>query len=608
MVGPSNQTDPVSPPRIVFLLGAGASKEAGVPLTFEFVDEYRKSLKRVDSPLLKPFDLIVGLLNQALSKEASAPAKCDIEAVLSALDTLTKSPLHINALFERRPDTAEVKPEEVTALRQGVEQFIRERGIAGYERLVYLIPFLRFLKDFGPIRVFTTNYDIVLDRFFTATEVPWTDGFRLRWAADELNERPGISAYVYKLQGSVTWFYTESDGFISLPLVEGAERIRLLSGERPTSVILYPARKDTFAGPIVELTRMLQEELVRATYCIVVGYSFRDERFRRVLFDAGVANRSLRLILIGPSADGLYRDVFATSVGDDPTEPGAGIGKFAGRTLRLPLAFETCFSDLVSSILPIFISATDQDRQNGNDQAAGKSPDWAKVALPYAKIGFIDSSDDVDTDLSTDPRDELWQVQYFGHLAISSLLHDNLERARVNWDRVTVLLKSFLTDGQALSVVSQGGPVRVYLNLGYSGPNLPAGGRYGMGAQAILPIIREWYYFAELYSRGKKIGVAKALLGSVAASLKESMGFFEIFTDQYEPQPSLMRFLEQAKPYAPDEIESIQNKLKASPEPKFQPKPDDSATAIFDIGRTIYLRLVEEFDDSFGPSIDPLPG
>lgn len=140
----------------------------------------------------------------------------------------------------------------------------------------------------APLEIFTTNYDILLERAFERARVPVFDGFvgahEPFFYPDCLDDEDLLPnpkwIRLWKLHGSVNWKSVEESG-----------RKRIVR-DRPstTGEMILPShrkydesRKQPFTGYMDRLARVLRSEHALLIAC---GYGFRDEHINAVLYGA----------------------------------------------------------------------------------------------------------------------------------------------------------------------------------------------------------------------------------------------------------------------------------------------------------------------------------
>jgi hypothetical protein len=178
------------------------------------------------------------------------------------------------------------------------------------------------------------NYDVCIEIFCDAFEKEYVDGFYLKWEPETLRERSDVDIKLYKIHGSIIWFQTDRGNQIKLPIKSEKAEVQLITGEKASTLILYPMRKLEYSEPSMELLMMLKDKLNKVKFAIVVGYSFRDNQIRRIFWDAAKRNKELILILISPSAFKVSEERLLERALGVPTE-------LTGRVVCLPYRFES---------------------------------------------------------------------------------------------------------------------------------------------------------------------------------------------------------------------------------------------------------------------------
>jgi len=264
---------------VVFLLGAGASRDAGLPLMDELSKGFTEWQEHGPAPLMKPAEKTrLGNLFDATIKLVSAgDAAPNIELVLSFLTaTLSfKRDPHDKALKAWNPPFDGDAEDFVELIRQ-IRLYIRDSLQATDPASAdYLSGLLDFKTDQSPVDVFTLNYDRLVQAMGARFAVRYTTGFGDTWDAG-LFAVPGWDMRIFKLHGSVDWNRLPSRGVI----YQGGQEHHAFPGEKPTDLLLYPAEgKVTMAEPFATLMGWFTEGLRQAKTCVAIGYSFVTRMF-----------------------------------------------------------------------------------------------------------------------------------------------------------------------------------------------------------------------------------------------------------------------------------------------------------------------------------------
>ena len=163
-------TEEIRASRVVFLLGAGASKAAGVPLTKGFVDEFLDSLK--GSSLESTARMIVERLNQHRAGEV------DVELLLDALTKLQQKEEESIIWFFDDGRFILDNVNDVVALVQKLKDFIKYKAIiTDFSKVTYLEPLLGFLAEQTPLDIISLNYDTAVEQACNFFKRNYQDGF-----------------------------------------------------------------------------------------------------------------------------------------------------------------------------------------------------------------------------------------------------------------------------------------------------------------------------------------------------------------------------------------------------------------------------------------------
>ncbi len=269
---------------LTFLMGAGCSKCAGLPLTNELTDRVLSSVK-VDSQGKE--------ILTAVKEQFENGVGANIEDYLSEIVDLL-------AITERRAERA-VKENTVIVggasytaddLRKTSNQI--KRAIAGaIESKVSVDIHQTFVTSIHrPIRVgrqgpsqpvnyLVLNYDTIVEDALAMVSIPYADGLSggvTAWWDPDTFETPGISARVIKLHGSIDWYQVSGEtmprrigGSIEVP---DQENVPLLIW--PSSTKYQEAQRDPFAQLLDQSRKAMRPTLGAQRLLVVCGYSFGD--------------------------------------------------------------------------------------------------------------------------------------------------------------------------------------------------------------------------------------------------------------------------------------------------------------------------------------------
>ncbi len=312
----------------VVLLGAGASKEAGIPLTGEMT---RRILEQVGANAILPYrgvaqalNYVVGAIIGHRSAQGVDPYHdIDVERVFSAVEALAERSTHELAPFvnwasevERLDRRVATMPaffddnlRRAIARNRGAENLIKQAieattGIgsgAVYRQVLdammgslrqlvkvsapvdYLSPLGTLAAEQpGGLGVATLNYDLSVEAMAETKGVVLSTGVGA-WSETEQLSWPSDGLRLIKLHGSIDWSLgDEHAGQGRL----GKEVFSVTSdgaaGGSP-GIIFGERGKLRASGPFLDLLSQFALELREADELVVVGYSFRDEHVNVML-------------------------------------------------------------------------------------------------------------------------------------------------------------------------------------------------------------------------------------------------------------------------------------------------------------------------------------
>ena len=320
---------------VVFLLGAGASVKAGVPDTLKFVTEFQASIK--NGEMRRTVDKVIEILNSWLESKWTT-VKLDVELLLETLTKLElkdQEPL-LQFYGEGKYLLEEYSPKQ--SIIENLKDYIKSRAIIDSdERIQYLQPLLGFIEQYPTIDVISVNYDTCIEKFCSVYKLDYQDGFDVSWNPRVFDQGVG-GIRLYKLHGSVIWYRSDRADYIKLPIMSKESAVELFTGEKAESLMIYPMQKFDYAEPLLELLMRSKDILQNCKLLIVVGYSFRDEHIRKIIFDVARKNRELVVVFIDPNANSIYQERLRYFDSNSRIA-----SPLAGRVVSLPYKFEDVF-------------------------------------------------------------------------------------------------------------------------------------------------------------------------------------------------------------------------------------------------------------------------
>lgn len=280
---------------IVFLLGAGASAEAGIPVSGDMIDRVEKSLKAQEE--WRRYDLLYKHVRSAIHFSAGLKGQFgddvpyNIETLVNTLYELERNEEHplypfIAAWNSRFVALAGPGFGEVRSFRQQILAALKkwmcpEDGAKSH----YYRGLITLQKDLNyPLRIFSLNYDLCVERLNNQPEFRVESGFAdfgpdNPWDFDRFapsnNDSPNV--FLYKLHGSINW-------------KRNADTKRLFSVEQIESVapdemeVIFGRDFKLEAGdPYLFFAYKFRDFTLQTKLIVTVGYGFGDPHINKML-------------------------------------------------------------------------------------------------------------------------------------------------------------------------------------------------------------------------------------------------------------------------------------------------------------------------------------
>jgi hypothetical protein len=349
--------------RTVVLLGAGASRDAGLPLTEELAqvlvrnfDEELSGLERrhlpMQEPIVRALHVVYGAMVAHATEHGKSPLSAvNVERLVSAVRLLRDRATHEAAPFvatwkkaieevdshpisvsdsdlakhfmfdsNLRLQTSGLRDQisriarDITATGNGEtfrileQQLLRKvcHVLAAPKRVDYLLPLAELaLSQPGGLDVATLNYDTTVEMIAVKAGVSLDTGMG-RWRPGGPIEFQSKDRHInlIKLHGSVSW--SRSTGGRERPPGHPFVQHAYLDGSDPLTndnpvIVIGDREKLTAEGPTLALMRAFEEAMARADRLVVVGYSFGDDHINTVMRNWLGADDSRTITILDPS-------------------------------------------------------------------------------------------------------------------------------------------------------------------------------------------------------------------------------------------------------------------------------------------------------------------
>lgn len=301
------------PRPIVVLLGAGASRDAGLRLASELTDDLADAFKTDNQALpQRALGLIIGSLAFRRGFEGKAPnSPVDIETVISVAQMLAERAEHPLTAFVANWHSYldEIAPKgngsAFLALIRRARSLLTEKLKAPEDgaAVKYLEGAWRISEKMVGNRhpeIFTLNYDLCLEQALKYDRRKYTTGFADGlWSSAEFDKLDLIR--VYKLHGSFGWMRDPITGLLyDRDEAMSRPELDIVSSETDDDLIFGADNKFSPRQPYLWMVYRFVEALDRCSSIVTVGYGFRDTHINQAITQAMASDAKKHLIAVGP--------------------------------------------------------------------------------------------------------------------------------------------------------------------------------------------------------------------------------------------------------------------------------------------------------------------
>jgi hypothetical protein len=312
----------LSQTRVSFLIGAGCSRCAGLPLMGSLTQQVCDRLSpdtTCDKDLKSAFELLNEIRNRYIGVETASIEDYlseiqDIDAILSRqIAKGVENPIYHSGSNEYKFEHTQlilkkIKENIADILKNGVTSIDTHRS---FTRAVHYKLIKGRERAQAPVNYFILNYDTLFEDALALEGVTFSDGFiggATAWwdpqcfgGEDQLTfGQRQLEARIYKLHGSIDWVRPEKS---ELPIrVRTTLPVEGIIG-RGEPVVIYPASnkyKVTQHDPYSQMMISFRKHLARTSNHVlgIIGYSFNDEHIN-VEIESGIqrSNGALSVII-----------------------------------------------------------------------------------------------------------------------------------------------------------------------------------------------------------------------------------------------------------------------------------------------------------------------
>lgn len=300
---------------IIFLLGAGASAEAGIPTSAQMIEriEHRFTSNQEWTPFLALYNHVKSAIHFASGlKGCFRDIPFNIETLVNTLYELERNEDHplypfIAAWNSRFVLLAGKDLREVGKLRRLIlKELKRWMCPEDASKGQYYTGLLTVQRDLNfPLRLFSLNYDLLVEGLgspsfrveagfpgFGPTQVwDWE-----RFEDGESSPTPIAEAFLYKLHGSINWKRDQAKNLYRVPQVETVEAEEM-------EVIFGRDFKLEAADPYLFYAYEFRKFSLAAKLIVTIGYGFGDAHINKMLIQSLRAERARKLVVVSHCGD-----------------------------------------------------------------------------------------------------------------------------------------------------------------------------------------------------------------------------------------------------------------------------------------------------------------
>ena len=282
---------------IIILLGAGASADAGIPVTSKMVQDVEEFIdsnnKCKDWSQFKDLYYLVKSSVEFSYGIQGKHVNFNIETLLNILNELEKKEMHPLYPFigswsvrfnEIIKDNFNLIIDFKNKIIQQLKTWIQPDNLKLSEYYKKLSEFQKQIQF--PLKIFTLNYDLLIEK--NLSEITIERGFddNKKWNYKLFSERPeDPDIYLYKLHGSLDW-----ERNTDTQIVKNVDNIPNIP-----DLIFGTQYKMQYIDPYLFLISEFRHYALKAKLIICIGYSFSDEHINAILSQALKNNEGTKI-------------------------------------------------------------------------------------------------------------------------------------------------------------------------------------------------------------------------------------------------------------------------------------------------------------------------
>ena len=285
---------------IGFFFGAGTSCALGIPNVEQLTTGIEAKLT---DDFLTNFKLVKTDLETIITSR-----KVNIEDILNQIRRIRELTGETSKIYEGvSGENAKLLDKEICTI---IYDIIAEKeAIAEIENTKRFFAWLSLLNRDYSKEVFTTNYDLIIEKSLEASQIPYFDGFvgsyePFFWqeSIDQFVSKNDLTQNwirLWKIHGSLSWFWKEDTKTKAQKIIR-IGKIENIADEE-NELVIYPSKEKYDSSkkqPFIAYFDRLKNYLLSGELLFVfTGYSFSDQHINEIIFNCLRQNNRLTALV-----------------------------------------------------------------------------------------------------------------------------------------------------------------------------------------------------------------------------------------------------------------------------------------------------------------------
>ena len=285
---------------IGFFFGAGTSCALGIPNVEQLTTGIESKLT---GDFLVNFKLVKTDLETIMTNR-----KVNIEDILNQIRRIRELTGETVKVYEGvSGENAKLLDKEICTIIYNI--ILDKESVADIEKTKKFFAWLSLLNRDYSKEVFTTNYDLIIEKSLEASQIPYFDGFvgsyePFFWqeSIDQFVSKNDLTQNwirLWKIHGSLSWFWkedvkTKSQKIIRIGKIENIK-------DEDNELVIYPSKEKYDSSkkqPFIAYFDRLKNYLLSGELLFVfTGYSFSDQHINEIIFNCLRQNNRLTALV-----------------------------------------------------------------------------------------------------------------------------------------------------------------------------------------------------------------------------------------------------------------------------------------------------------------------